>query len=371
MLKPVKLDYRPILGIGLATILLSITLLAIFISNQAPARAANGTTIYTNGQFQVRYTIDSQWNSGYTLSVTIVNNSSTAVAGWTIGWQLAPGESLGNAWNTSCSKVASKLSCTNQSYNGNLTANGGTSSFGGQFSITNGVTQPPGSLSLNGISLGANSVSLTVISASSATITTAVPTTQVTTTPNKTVSPTATASPAVTKTPQLTTTTPPTATTTPGSSSHRYGTFNAVTQIDMNDWKKLGGTIVNLEAYWDRLQSGPGAALNSVEVANLNNQIATAQSLGLQVSLSVAIQYPPQWIKDSVSSYKNQSGKVWTGGIGEDVRDWVWNDNGRSYVKDFISKTLAAVDLTKISYMRLGGGYYNELHYNGVEISDS
>jgi hypothetical protein len=146
-------------------------------------------------------------------------------------------------------------------------------------------------------------------------------------------------------------------------SSRVFGTFNATTPEALQDWKASGGTAINLELYWDRLQKEPYGALDPVEVANVNDQITQAKKAGLNISLSVAVQYPPQWVKDSVPGFKDQFGNVWQGGIGEDVRDWIWSNTGRNYLKDFITKSLGAVDLQQISYVRLGGGYYNELHY--------
>lgn len=151
-------------------------------------------------------------------------------------------------------------------------------------------------------------------------------------------------------------------------STATYGVLNpdTLTLAQMRDWKAQGGTAVHVEAFWDRLQSSPGGALHGTDLAALNAAIDNAHGIGLEIYLSCAIQYPPQFVKDTVPPFRSQprfDRDFVAGGPGEDIRDWVWSQAGRDHIADFIAKVLAGVDLTKIAAMRLGGGPYNEVRF--------
>jgi cellulase/cellobiase CelA1 len=90
----------------------------------------------------VQYSISSQWNTGYNISVNVINKSGSPVNNWTISWQLAHGETFANFWNAQCSISGSTLTCSNMSYNSTLGANGGSQNFGAQFNSSSGATTP-------------------------------------------------------------------------------------------------------------------------------------------------------------------------------------------------------------------------------------
>jgi cellulase/cellobiase CelA1 len=111
---------------------------------------ATTTTPVANSQYSVQYSIASQWNTGYNISVTVVNKSGSPVNNWTISWQLAHGETFANYWNAQCSISGSTITCSNLSYNGTLGANGGSQNFGAQFNSAGGSTTPT-SFTVNGV----------------------------------------------------------------------------------------------------------------------------------------------------------------------------------------------------------------------------
>jgi endoglucanase len=111
---------------------------------------ATTTTPVASGQYSVQYSIPSQWNTGYNISVTVVNNSGSPVNNWTISWQLAHGETFANFWNAQCSISGSTVTCSNLSYNNTLGANGGNQNFGAQFNSSSGSTTPT-SFTVNGV----------------------------------------------------------------------------------------------------------------------------------------------------------------------------------------------------------------------------
>jgi hypothetical protein len=110
------------------------------------------TTTVAVGQYSVQYSISSQWNTGYNISVTVVNNSGSPVNNWTISWQLAHGETFANYWNAQCSISGSTVTCSNMSYNATLGANGGSQNFGAQFNSSSGATTPT-SFTVNGVTV--------------------------------------------------------------------------------------------------------------------------------------------------------------------------------------------------------------------------
>lgn len=69
------------------------------------------------------------WASGFTMDVTIKNNGPTAVAGWTLEFDL-DGE-IANLWSgVIVSRVGNRYTVRNESWNGSVAANGGTVGFG-------------------------------------------------------------------------------------------------------------------------------------------------------------------------------------------------------------------------------------------------
>src|SRR4051812_29198810 len=44
------------------------------------------------------YTVANEWNTGFQGSITITNNTTTAVNGWTVGWQYANNK-ITSSWN--------------------------------------------------------------------------------------------------------------------------------------------------------------------------------------------------------------------------------------------------------------------------------
>lgn len=111
------------------------------------------TPVKTGGTLGVRYGVSSQWNSGYTISLDLINAGSSPVNGWTISWSLTQGETLANAWNANCTVAAAKITCTNLSYNGLLGAGGGTTNFGAQLNSPNGKASQPLNFTINGVSV--------------------------------------------------------------------------------------------------------------------------------------------------------------------------------------------------------------------------
>jgi len=70
----------------------------------------------------VDFTINDQWNEGFTANVRVTNNQR-ALTDWTINWTLPNGQEINQAWNVLLGSTSGNISGTNESYNGNLALN--------------------------------------------------------------------------------------------------------------------------------------------------------------------------------------------------------------------------------------------------------
>ncbi|MHA6757577.1 cellulose binding domain-containing protein [Streptacidiphilus sp. PAMC 29251] len=84
--------------------------------------------------------VTSQWNPGFTDTVTVSNRGAGAIHGWTVTWTWPGGQQETSAWNAAVSQSGSAVTATNLSYNGAIAA-GGTTTFGlqGTWSGSNGT----------------------------------------------------------------------------------------------------------------------------------------------------------------------------------------------------------------------------------------
>jgi cellulase/cellobiase CelA1 len=97
----------------------------------------------------VSYTMN-DWGSGATVSVTIKNNGTAPINGWSLVWNFPGNQKISNIWNASYTQSGTKVTVTNQAYNSTIGA-GGTTSFG--FNITySGSNAKPIGFTLNGAS---------------------------------------------------------------------------------------------------------------------------------------------------------------------------------------------------------------------------
>jgi lysophospholipase L1-like esterase len=153
----------------------------------------NQNIINAAGNFTVDYS-QYDWGSGATVSVTVTNNGSAAINGWSLAWSFSGNQKISNMWNATFTQSGTAVTATNQSYNATIPA-GGKVSFG--FNITySGANAKPTGFTLNG-------------SPSSAS-----PTASPTSSPSPSETSEATATLTPTATPTATATATPTATTT-------------------------------------------------------------------------------------------------------------------------------------------------------------
>src|SRR5258708_11807629 len=92
------------------------------------------------------FTLSWNWGSGYEAGYTITNDTSSAISGWAVAFDLPAGQQMGNYWNALETASGTRYTFTNRNYNGTVPA-GGTATFG--FIVT-GAFSPPVHCPING-----------------------------------------------------------------------------------------------------------------------------------------------------------------------------------------------------------------------------
>ncbi|TQJ89412.1 endo-1,4-beta-xylanase [Streptomyces sp. SLBN-31] len=107
----------------------------------AIVEALGGTTTTPppSGACSATYSVQSQWNTGFTGQVT-VSCSGASLSSWKANWTFGAGQRITQAWNATCTQSGSSVSCANASYNGSV-PDGGSVTFGfnGSWSGSNPV----------------------------------------------------------------------------------------------------------------------------------------------------------------------------------------------------------------------------------------
>jgi len=84
------------------------------------------------------YEITNDWGSGANCSITIKNNGTSAINGWTIGWTFSGNQKITNMWNGKYTQNGTNVIVTNEAWNANIVPNGNTTiGFGLVYSGTN------------------------------------------------------------------------------------------------------------------------------------------------------------------------------------------------------------------------------------------
>src|SRR5690554_6386661 len=101
------------------------------------------------GDYVVNYDIVNDWGGGATIDVTITNNTSSTVNGWTLEWTFPGNQQISNLWGGSYTQTGASVSVTNLDWNADIVANGGSVNFG--FNINySGINDKPTAFTLNG-----------------------------------------------------------------------------------------------------------------------------------------------------------------------------------------------------------------------------
>ena len=108
-------------------------------------------TTITGTSCQVTYTIQNQFNFGFTTGITIANTGSTAINSWTLQFTFPNGQVITSFFNAGFTQVGADVTATNRSYNGTIAPGGTVVAPPGFVATWNNVTNnPPASFTLNG-----------------------------------------------------------------------------------------------------------------------------------------------------------------------------------------------------------------------------
>ncbi|GII76363.1 hypothetical protein Sru01_13450 [Sphaerisporangium rufum] len=101
---------------------------------------------------RVGYQITSQWAGGATVNVTIGNNGTAPVNGWTLAWTFPGDQKIADMWSGAYTQSGAAVTATNVSYNAGIPA-GGSTAFG--FNVNSAAPAAvPASFTLNGTPCG-------------------------------------------------------------------------------------------------------------------------------------------------------------------------------------------------------------------------
>lgn len=145
-------------------------------------------------------------------------------------------------------------------------------------------------------------------------------------------------------------------------------------QAKMQNAYNRGVRMVTCLLPWSYAQATAGASV-SAAVAQVQAYLDAASAVGVQAVLEVGLHLPPAFVVSGVEAFKKQDAVTWAGtaGAGDQVRNWQWTAQGRTYVADLYSK-LGASGIAAhpaLAGIRLGGGAFGEAEYCPVATSPS
>jgi endoglucanase len=101
-----------------------------------PAAAAAGCS--------AAYSVQTDWGSGFTASVTVTDSGTTAITGWTVSYSYAGNQQLSSGWNGTWTQSGKTVTIANAAWNGSLSP-GASTQAGANFTYT-GTNTPPAAL---------------------------------------------------------------------------------------------------------------------------------------------------------------------------------------------------------------------------------
>ncbi|ASO21341.1 hypothetical protein FHR81_002312 [Actinoalloteichus hoggarensis] len=132
---------RPLPAAAAATLLA-----AVIVPITAPAGAAQ------NVQCSVDYRVTNEWNDGFGAEVSLTNEGSTPLNGWSLTWTYPDGQRITQAWNSQVTQSGSVVTARNVSWNGTV-APGGSATFGFN-AAKSGANTAPTDFAVNGAACG-------------------------------------------------------------------------------------------------------------------------------------------------------------------------------------------------------------------------
>ena len=109
--------------------------LAVASAGGVPAAAATSSC-------SAAYSVQSDWGSGFTVSLTVTDNGTAAITGWTVTWAYAGNQALSSGWSGAWSQSGQAVTVANASWNGSLPA-GQSAQAGANFTYSGTNAAPP------------------------------------------------------------------------------------------------------------------------------------------------------------------------------------------------------------------------------------
>jgi hypothetical protein len=175
---------------------------AALVAQNGPAESARNAAD-SGGVLDASYQTVTSWGTGYSGQYTITNGGTTAVSGWTLGFQLAQGTSVTSLWDGSYTDDGGQVTVANDGWDATI-APGGSVSVGFVTSSSGTAGQPTG-CTINGAACQAASSAPSVPASSPASSPTATPspssTPSLSSTPSPSSTPSASSTPSPSSTP--------------------------------------------------------------------------------------------------------------------------------------------------------------------------
>ena len=92
-----------------------------------PTPRPTPTSTGASGTCSATYSAAGSWPGGFQAGVTVKNNGSSALNGWTVKWAFANGQTVTSLWNGTLTQSGSSETVKNAAYNGSIAGNGSTS----------------------------------------------------------------------------------------------------------------------------------------------------------------------------------------------------------------------------------------------------
>jgi endoglucanase len=87
------------------------------------------------------YSVTTDWGSGFTAAITVTDNGSSAITGWTLTYAYTGNQALTQGWSGNWTQSGESITVTNESWNGSLAA-GASTGIGANFSYSGTNTAP-------------------------------------------------------------------------------------------------------------------------------------------------------------------------------------------------------------------------------------
>lgn len=89
------------------------------VSSSSKSSAASSSSSSSIAGSKCQYVLNNEWNTGFTATIRVTNNGTSAINGWTIGWSYSDGSAVTSSWNATVTG-SNPYSATNISWNGTI-----------------------------------------------------------------------------------------------------------------------------------------------------------------------------------------------------------------------------------------------------------